>query len=117
MGVDFHDFFEVRDRVVLGAGEHLGFLDFVHEGGVTIRVSNHHTGFISESVGNDDIVDFFKQQLLSIIHQRLILLGQELLLLPLQLIIIRHLKITLTHINNILPYPNNIPSSHTPSGY
>jgi hypothetical protein len=36
MGINFHDFFEIGDRVVLGTGEHLSLLNFVHERGVTI---------------------------------------------------------------------------------
>jgi hypothetical protein len=61
VGVDFHDFFEVRDGVVLGAGEHLGFLDFIHEGRVAVGVGDDDTRFVGESVGDNDVVDFFKQ--------------------------------------------------------
>ncbi len=61
MGINFHDFFEIGDRVVLGTGEHLSLLNFVHERGVTIWVGDDDTWLVGESVGYDDVVDFFKE--------------------------------------------------------
>jgi hypothetical protein len=73
MRVDFQDLLKVRDGIIITVGiEHLGFLNLVHETAVAIGISNNHAGFIGQSVGDDNIVNFFEQDLFGIVNIRLI---------------------------------------------
>ena len=117
MWVDLHDLLEIWYWVVLGTCEHLGLLNLVHEWTVSVRVGDNNTWLISQSVGNDDIVDLFEKEFLDVVDKRLILFREELLFLSFQFIIIRHLEITLTHIDNVLSLQKKLPSSHTLSRY
>jgi hypothetical protein len=70
--VYFEDLLEVLGWVIVGSCKDGGFLDFVHEGTVTIAVGNHHTWLICQSVGDYHVPYILEQKFLRILNKRLI---------------------------------------------
>ena len=103
MRVDFQDLLKVRDGIIITVGiKHLGFLNLVHEAAMAVGVSNNHAGFIGQSVGDDNIVNFFEQDLFSIVNIRLIVSAQVLEDFSFPFSIVGHLEVSLSNIHNIL---------------
>lgn len=101
--VDLENLLEIGDGVVVATGvEHLRLLDLVHEAAVAVGVSNDNAGLVGQSVGNDHVVDLFEEDLLSIVHVRLIVSCQVLLHLPLALAVVGHLEVALANVDDVL---------------
>jgi len=77
--VYLEDLLEIRKGIVVRVScKHLSFLDLIHKGAVAVAISYNNARLVCQSVRNDHVVNFFEQQLFSIIYVGLVLLGQKL---------------------------------------